>query len=59
MKEATKIIYFLGLFLYMMGVIGGTAYLFHDHHFVFGVASILMGVMAFPTAKKLYKKLEE
>lgn len=57
MKNSIAIIYFFALCLYALGCIGGTAYLFYDNHAVFGVSNILLGCMAFPTARKFFKKL--
>lgn len=43
----------------LLAVIGGTAYLFFDHHYLFGVTNILLSAMAMPyivrTVKILWK----
>ena len=45
------------LFLYVMGTIGGIGYACYSGAWVIAVAVLVLGVMAFPTAKKLYDEL--
>ena len=52
-----KYIYFVDLFLYVMGVIGGVGYAAYSGAWVIVVAVLVLGVMAFPTAKKYYDEI--
>ena len=54
-----KYVYFIALFLYAMGVIGGIGYAIYSGAWVIAVAVAVLGVLAFPTAKMLYKKITE
>ena len=40
-----------------LAAIAGTAYLFCDHHGLFGVTNILLCAMAFPYVKGKFQKL--
>lgn len=42
---------------YILATLGGTAYLFFDKHYVFGVANILLAAMATPYMVKQFKSL--
>lgn len=42
---------------YILGAIGGIAYLFYDHHSLFGVAGIAVSAMAVPFVIKRVKSL--
>lgn len=48
---------FFGLAAYVLGTIGGTAYLFFDKHALFGVTSLLISAMAVPFVVKMAKTL--
>lgn len=52
-----KYMYLVGLFLYAMGVIGGVGYSIHAGVWVIAIAVLVLGVMAFPTAKVFYEEL--
>ena len=54
-----KYIYLVILFLYAMGVIGGIGYTLYCNEYVIAVAVAVLGAMAYPTAKELYKKIME
>ena len=51
-----KFAYLIILFAYVMGVIGYTCYV---HEYVIALAVAVVGVMAFPAAKYIYKKMME
>lgn len=57
MKTLEKIYAFAVLCTASLAAIGGTAYLFFDHHGLFGVTNILLCVMAFPYVKEKFQKL--
>lgn len=48
---------FAVLCIAFLAAVGGTAYLFYDHHALFGVTNILLCGMAFPYVKKMFKRL--
>ena len=48
---------FAVLCAYVLGVVGGTAYLFYDGHALFGVTTLLLGAMAFPYVQERCKDL--
>lgn len=52
-----KILDFAAICAAFLAVIGGTAYLFYDHHILFGVTNILLAVMAFPFIRERFKDL--
>lgn len=52
-----KYLYLVGIFLYAMGVIGGVGYAIHAGAWVIAIAVLVLGVMAFPTAKVFYEEL--
>lgn len=54
-----KIFYFLALFLYGIGAIGGIGYAIYSGAWVIAIAVAVLAIMAFPTAKKLYHLLAE
>ena len=54
-----KYLYLIILFLYVMGTIGGICYACYVHEWVITIAVAVVGVMAFPTAKSIYKKIME
>ena len=53
----SKIIDFIILAIAILGAIGGTAYLFYDHHILFGITNICLVAMAFPFIKARFKEL--
>jgi len=52
-----KYMYLVGIFLYAMGVIGGVGYAIYAGAWVIAIAVLVLGVMAFPTAKVFYEEL--
>lgn len=57
MKTLEKIHAFAVLCIAFLAAIGGTAYLFFDHHGLFGVTNILLCAMAFPYVKEKFQKM--
>ena len=57
MKTLEKFYAFAVLCTAFLAAIGGTAYLFYDHHGLFGVTNIILCAMAFPYVKEQLKKL--
>lgn len=53
----SKIIDFFILVIAVLAAIGGTAYLFYDHHILFGIANLCLAAMAFPFLKERYKDM--
>lgn len=41
----------------ILATIGGTAYLFYDHHILFGITNLCLAAMAFPFVKDAVKDL--
>lgn len=57
-KETIKKIYaFAVMCVSVLGAIGGTAYLFYDHHILFGVTNICLVAMAMPYIIKVVKEI--
>lgn len=54
-----KILYFLALFLYGVGAIGGIGYSLYSGAWIIAIAVAVLAVMAFPTAKKFYHLLAD
>jgi len=54
-----KYISFFGLFLYAIGVVGGIGYAIYASGWVIAIAVLVLGVMAYPTARKLFKNLTD
>lgn len=52
-----KIFDFVVLILAILAGIGGTAYLFFDHHILFGITNLCLVAMAFPFIKARFKDL--
>ena len=52
-----KFYYFAVACVWLLGTIGGTAYLFYDKRTLFGVVSILVAAMAFPYVYHCVKRL--
>lgn len=52
-----KILYFLLLFLYILGLIGGIGYTLCNHAWVIAIGVIVLGVMGWPTARDCIKNL--
>lgn len=59
MDALKKIGCFFGLFLYAIGVIGGIGVSLHEHSYIITAAILVLGAMAFPTAKTLFRYLTE
>jgi len=54
-----KYLYLIILFAYVMGVIGGIGYAVYSGAYVIAVTVAILGALAFPTAKEIYKKITE
>ena len=54
-----KFISFFGLFLYIIGTIGGIGYCLYNKAYVIAIAVAVLSVMAFPTAKNMFKNLTD
>ena len=52
-----KILSLVGLFVYLIGTIGGCGYSFYIGEPVTAICVALLGVMAFPTFKKFWEEL--
>jgi hypothetical protein len=52
-----KIMCFIALFLYIMGTIGGIGYCIYSNAYVIAIAVAVLAIMAFPTAKTMFKFL--
>ena len=55
MKTLEKFYAFAVICTAFLAAIGGTAYLFYNHHGLFGVTNILLCAMAFPYVKEQFK----
>lgn len=55
--ETKKLISFLGLFAYVIGLFGGLGYLLMIDEKPIALCIVVLGIMAFPTAKKFWKEL--
>lgn len=47
------------LFLYLMGAIGGFGYACYYKAYVIAIAVVELAIMAFPTAKKWWKEMND
>ena len=54
-----KFAYLIILFAYVMGTIGGIGYACYAGAWVIALAVVILGVMAYPTAKEFYNKITE
>lgn len=54
---AKKLYSFLVVCAYVLATLGGTAYLFFDKHYLFGVVNLLLAAMAAPYMVKQFKSL--
>lgn len=54
-ETKTKLAAFAVACVFLLGAIGGTAYLFYDRHFLFGVANLCLVAMAVPFVVKVVK----
>ena len=54
-----KILYFVMLFLYLLGVLGGIGYAAYNKAYVIVVGIIATGYMAYPKAKEYFKLLTD
>ena len=52
-----KIVYFLVLTLYLLGVIGGIGYTVYTNAYVITLGIVVTSYLAFPKAKELFKKM--
>lgn len=57
MNTLKKFYAFAVVCIAFLATIGGTAYLFYDHHGLFGVTNIFLSAMAFPYVKEKFKEL--
>lgn len=58
MKDTFKKLFaFAVLCTAVLATICGTAYLFYDHHYLFGVTNICLAAMAFPYIKQKFLEL--
>lgn len=55
----TKLACFIACCIYVLAAIGGTAYLFYDGHAIFGVANIVMAVLALPAVVAIFETLNQ
>lgn len=56
LRNLEKILYFIIIIAFALGVIGGLGYLFYDHHILFGIADIVVVALAFPLFIKVFKE---
>lgn len=54
-----RILSFFGLCAYTLGSIGGFSYCLYGRQYPISVCVLILAVMAFPTAKKLFKELTD
>ena len=54
-----KFISFFGLFLYIVGTIGGIGYCLYSHAYIIAIAVAVLSVMAFPTVRNMFKYLTD
>lgn len=54
-----KFISFFGLFLYIIGTIGGIGYCLYNKAYVIAIAVAVLSVMAFPTVRNMFKYLTD
>lgn len=54
-----KILYFFLLCLYVLGVFGGIGYALYEDSYPIALGIVVLAFMAFPTAKKWWKILED
>ena len=53
-----KILSFFGICAYVLGVLGGLGYCIAAGAWVIAAAVVILGVMAFPTARQFFKDLQ-
>lgn len=54
-----KLLYFVCLFAYLVGAIGGFGYALHSNAIFIAVCVVVLAAMAWPTAKSFYEKLTQ
>ena len=54
MKDLINILKLFAFALYVLAVIGGTGYCIYIHKWLFAVAIVAVGVMAFPFIRKIW-----
>lgn len=54
-----KIGYFFELGAYALGVLGGFGWSMYGHGYLIGVCVLFVGVMAYPKARDIFKKMME
>lgn len=52
-----QLFYFVALFLYVMGIIGGIGYSLYGGSWPIAIGIVVLAFMAFPTAKKMWNFL--
>lgn len=57
MKDFKKILYFFGLFAYILGSIGGFGYALYCKAYVIAIAVVVLAIMAFPTARTWFNEI--
>lgn len=57
MDNLKKIFDFAVICVAILSVVGGTAYLFYDHHILFGIANLCLAAMAFPYIRERVKEM--
>ena len=58
MKDLKNILKLMCFALYALAVIGGTGYCIYIHKWLFAIAILAVGVMAFPFIKKIWPTAE-
>lgn len=57
MENFKKFCGFFAVLIAVFAIIGGTAYLFYDHHYPFAFANLCLGVLAVPYIVERVKEL--
>lgn len=58
MKDLKNILRLICFALYALAVIGGTGYCLYIHKWIFAIAILGVGAMAFPFIKKIWPRVE-
>ena len=48
-----------GLFLYIIGTIGGIGYCLYSHAYIIAIAVAVLSILAFPTVRNMFKYLTD
>lgn len=57
MDNLKKIFDFVVIIVAVLAIVGGTAYLFLDHHYLFAVAVLCLGAMAYPFIRERIREM--